>query len=234
MKTKPMIAFSTRSNEIFNTRVFYDNESYFNYIEAAGGIPAVVFAPTLEDARQIANTMDGLLVTGGEDSNPKRYNEENTFSEPIAEDIEQSDLNLYQAFKEAGKPILGICRGIQLIAIAEGASLIQDVKHEGHPEHSQRNANPPVPNNQFFHKDTFLEGSELYDIFGSEYPVNSFHHQALRNIPEGFVCSAMSEDGLIEGIEKDAIVGVQWHPERLIKDEKHFEIAKRFIHACSK
>lgn len=229
-----MIAFSTRSHEIFNTRVFYDNESYFNYIQVAGAIPAVVFAPTLEDAKDIAARMDGLLVTGGEDSNPKLYHEENTFSEPIEEDIDQSDLYLYQAFKEAGKPILGICRGIQLIAIAEGASLIQDVKHEGYQEHSQRNANPPIPNDQFFHKDTFMIGTQLYDIFGKEYLVNSFHHQALRNVPNGFICSARSEDGLIEGIEKDAILAVQWHPERLIKDEKHFEIGKRFIHACKK
>ena len=144
--SKPFIAFSSRSRIDPNTnRIFYDNESYFEFIRLGGGIASVVHAVNEEDAKEIAEKFDGLLLTGGEDVNPSLYHEENTHSEGIDIDIENSDKYLYFAFKAAKKPILGICRGIQFINVLEGGTLIQDILSYDSTKlnHAQYKMDPP-------------------------------------------------------------------------------------------
>jgi putative glutamine amidotransferase len=81
--------------------------------------------------------------------------------------------------------------------------------------------------------DNFYKGTSLYEIFGPSARVNSFHHQALKEVPEGFTLAAVSqEDDVIEAIEKENVLAVQWHPERLMEDPKHFAIAQRFVNSC--
>ena len=206
-----------------------NNRSYSDYVHLAGGTPVTVFVNDEQEADFIASKCDGLLITGGEDCNPASYNEENTASYPIADDLERSDFLLYQAFKKANKPVLGICRGIQVIGVCEGVKLIQDIPAFNHNEHNQTKMNPPVPRDQFCHMVTFTRGTKLYDIFGDQYQVNSFHHQSLASVPKGFICSAISEDGIIEAIEKDHVLAVQWHPERLIHDPKHLAIIQKWF-----
>ena len=189
---------------------------------------------TEEEAEQIAGLFDGLVVTGGGDCDPALYGEENTHSEIVEHDIDMSDILLYKAFVKAGKPVLGICRGIQLINIAEGGSLIQDIpsEPEGYMEHNQRNL-PDHPVGTTAHSCTFVQGSILHEIFSDSHEVNTYHHQAIRRLAEGFRASAYSTDGLIEGIEKENVTAVQWHPERLIHDEKHLRLMQWFIEQCS-
>ncbi len=231
---KPLIALSARGTET-GTRIYYDNESYFNYVSLGGGIPCLVKADNEEDAEQIAEDMDALLITGGEDVDPFLYDEENTFSIPIDADLDASDIYLYHAFRKAGKPVLGICRGIQVIAVAEGESLIQDIKKEDPScmEHNQRNLDPPVANDVFVHHVSFVPGTKTAEIFGTVYGVNTFHHQALRSVPEGFTLAGKSTDGLIEAIECPDVLGVQWHPERLYKDPKHLKLMQEFVRMAS-
>lgn len=234
--TKPMIALSSRLRVDPNTnRIFYDNESYYEFIRLGGGIGSVVHATSIEDAKEIAKHFDGLLLTGGEDVNPSLYHEENTKSDPIHIDIENSDTYLYFAFKELHKPILGICRGIQIINVLEKGSLIQDIHtyDSSKLNHSQITYNPPIGMHDYCHSCTFVEGTKLYELFGKEHEVNSFHHQAIKEVANGFKVSAYSEDGLIEGIEKDTILAVQWHPERLVHDPNHLAISKYFIDICN-
>ncbi|MGM9941569.1 MAG: gamma-glutamyl-gamma-aminobutyrate hydrolase family protein [Bulleidia sp.] len=231
---QPMIALTARNqSEKPDNPIWSDNRSYSDYVRAGGGLPMIVTAETEQEAQKIAEVFDGLLITGGEDCDPKYYNEPNTHSEVIQPDIDESDFMLYRAFVKAGKPVLGICRGIQVIGVCEGASLIQDIPTEFGTQHGQNHCQPPIPNDQFCHEDSFMEDSGLYDIFGKQYGVNSFHHQALRSVPEGFTLTARSEEGIIEGIEKDHVIGVQWHPERLLHDPKHVEIIRRWIKLCS-
>jgi len=227
MKT-PLIAMSARSTEHYHTRVFYDNESYYDYVKAGGGIPAVVKANTEEEAENISLSFDALLITGGEDVIPETYHavqEEKT--EPIEEDMERSDVLLYHAFKKQNKPIMGICRGIQIIGAIEGSTLIQHIDH-----HNQRVEGIAV--NDYFHSCSFIEGTAIQKIFGSEAMVNSFHHQVLKEVPLGFTLSAVSEDGYIEAIEKGHILCVQWHPERLLHDPKHKALISYFISLAAK
>lgn len=232
---KPMIALSSRLRKDSNTnRIFYDNESYYEFIRLGGGIGSVVHATCIEDAKEIAQYFDGLLLTGGEDVHPSLYHEENSKSDPIDIDIENSDRYLYFAFKELNKPILGICRGIQIINVLEGGSLIQDIQDYDSSKlnHSQATYEPPIGLHDYAHQCNFVEDSILYSIFNETHLVNSFHHQAIKTLAEGFKATAYSEDGLIEGIEKDNIIAVQWHPERLTQDEAHLNIAKYFIQKC--
>ncbi|MCH4207121.1 MAG: gamma-glutamyl-gamma-aminobutyrate hydrolase family protein [Solobacterium sp.] len=232
---KPMILLTPRAvNPNGKNRIYYDNESYFTFIRNNGGIP--VLSGTVDEtiAAKLAEQMDGLLVTGGEDIDPARFGEENTYSEVIDQDLEETDILLYRAFCRLQKPVLGICRGIQIINVADGGTLIQDIHaYDRHAlEHNQSRRVPPIVNYMPSHMVKFVPGTRLYDLFGETYGVNSFHHQAILKPADGFTVSAFSQDGLIEAIEKDHVTAVQWHPERMIHDEKHQEIMKRFVKDC--
>ena len=203
--------------------------SYAHYIEKAGGLGFTFTAFNEEDAAYAAERFDGLLITGGGDLDPSLYGEENMGSGTPDSVSDVSDFLLYRAFKAAGKPILGICRGIQAIAVAEGIGLIQDIPGG---THNQRNAYPPLPINAFYHECSFEGNGKIHGIFGDRYQVNSFHHQALKGVPEGFIKAAMSDDGIIEAIECGNILAVQWHPERLHEDELHMKLGRVFIEEC--
>ncbi len=229
---KPLIALTARDKTENDNRMFIDNESYYTYIQNAGGIPAVIMVTSEEDAEEAAERFDGLLITGGEDVDPALYGEENNGSFPAPADIDASDVMLFRAFKKAGKPILGICRGIQVIAACEGAKLIQDIPTYNGGSHYQSRLEPPISREKPMHSVKIFPDTFLADIFGETAEVNSFHHQALMTLPEGYTQAAESPDGLIEGMEKDQVTAVQWHPERMVLDEKHLEIAKHFINRC--
>lgn len=231
---RPLIAISAR-NQTANpdNPIRSDNSSYFEYVSAGGGLPCIVFVTDEAEADQIADTFDGLLLSGGEDCDPALYGEENTKSEVIDSDIEHSDILLYKAFQKAGKPVLGICRGVQIIAVCEGAKLIQDIPDEFHLQHAQNQMDPPLGKDKTCHNVVFTDGTRIGTLMGKCHPVNSYHHQALRTCPTGFMLSGVSEDGVIEAIEKDHVIGVQWHPERLLHDPRHLSIIQSFIEECS-
>lgn len=217
-------------NSSFGLTMLGNNDEYYQFIRKAGGTPVTFMAFDETDALEAASLADGLLLTGGADIDPALYGEENNGSSPGEEHIDRSDLLLYQSFIKAHKPVLGICRGIQLIAAAEHAALIQDIPSYGnYLNHSQWSFVPRIAHNAKSHECTFAKGSRLYEIFGEQYPVNSFHHQALKTVPAGYKETARSTDGLIEAIESELVTAVQWHPERLIDDPKHLAIGEMFI-----
>ncbi len=231
-----LIGMTARSQTQNDNRTFYDNESYFEYIRQAGGIPVLLGTVGEEEAEVLAEKLDGLMITGGADVDPSFYGQENTASSMDAEDIDISDFRLYRAFVRHHKPVLGICRGIQVINVCEGGTLIQDIPSWDSTKlnHVQRTYVPPIPRDQFCHRADFITGTVLHGIFGDSYGVNSFHHQCIDRPAEGFVISAYSEDGIIEGIEKEGVLAVQWHPERHVEDEKHKELARHFVRMCDK
>jgi putative glutamine amidotransferase len=230
---KAMIALTGRNQSVAaDNASCSDNRSYFDYVRTADGIPAVVNALNEKEAAMIAEHFDGLLITGGDDVNPALYKENNAGSitgDPVDE---KSDILLYKAFRNAEKPILGICRGIQIIAVIEGGTLIQDIPSVFHTQHNQHLLSEPIPTGSACHNDRFIEGTELYNIFGSMYPVNSYHHQAVKDLPVGFKAAAYSPEGFIEGIEKDNVIAVQWHPERMLHDARQRRIVEVFINKC--
>lgn len=211
--------------------ILSDNESYFDFIGLAGGNPFLCGFINEAQADAYAAEFDGLLITGGRDVDPSLYHAEANGSNTPSPAHDHNDLLLYHAFCKAHKPILGICRGIQLIGAAEGASLIQDLRSAGKLQHEQKKMGLDL--HAYAHTDNFYKGTSLYEIFGPSARVNSYHHQALKEVPAGFTLAAVSqEDDVIEAIEKENVLAVQWHPERLMEDSKHFAIAQRFVNSC--
>ena len=167
---------------------------------------------TLTNIEEVLNICDGLVVTGScIDINPKCYGEEATFEiHKKSQEIDNFDFEIIKRFDNANKPILGICRGIQAINVCYGGSLYQDIPN--HKLDKAKRHNVKIENNSF-----------LYDYYNQNtLSVNSLHHQALKDIATKFRITALSEDGIVEGIESDNIVAVQWHPE-FMNDIKFFE-----------
>ena len=209
---------------IKNDGTFWLYESYTDAIIAAGGTPLVIPPITETDADTLYALMDkcdGFMFTGGGDIDPSLYGMKkwDTCGESIAK---RDDFELL-AFKYAyasGKPILGICRGCQLINIALGGTLIQDIPTAD--PNAIRHTSESVLN-PTYHEIDIPENSPLLEMSGApRVKINSFHHQCADKLGEGLKILATScEDGVIEGVYLDGeryLVGVQWHPERRYKE----------------
>ena len=185
-----------------------------------------------EQAVQDALTCDGLLLPGGGDMDPKFYGQaripacgEPNLLRDAAEPL------LLRAFLAADKPVLGICRGIQVMNAVLGGDLYQDIKPFEHLPHNDHWAK--------VHTVTVRRGTLLSRILGQDTVlVNSQHHQAVDRVAPGFTLAALSEDGIVEAIEKpDArfCLGVQWHPEWLSDADPAMQgLFNAFVNACSK
>ncbi|MCI2056555.1 MAG: gamma-glutamyl-gamma-aminobutyrate hydrolase family protein [Oscillibacter sp.] len=178
-----------------------DFSNYDRAIRALGGLP--LFSASPEDAAGC----QGLLLPGGGDADPALYGEENRGSHPPDSPRDAAELALIARFVENRAPILGICRGAQMLNIFFGGTLIQDL-----PDHSQ------IDGTDLFHPVEAIPGSELSHLYGTDFVVNSAHHQAVGQLGSGLRAVCTARDGVIEGIAHLSlpIWGVQWHPERLV------------------
>jgi putative glutamine amidotransferase len=208
------------------TRRTFLNEPYVLAVREAGGLPLVVTpAHAGESLRELYELLDGLILTGGEDVEPARYGE--PARHPNVETVPERDGMEFALLERAladGLPVFAICRGIQVLNVALGGSLYQDLPRErsGPVLHDQAKTEPPVPRVQPSHVVTVRGGTQLGAIIGDgDHRVNSMHHQGLLRLGSGLVPVAQAEDGLVEAVEADEsrasafLVGVQWHPEEL-------------------
>ena len=180
-----------------------DFANYVAALTACGAEP--VISMTLSDA----DTCDGLLIPGGADVNPVLYGQENTASEGIDDSRDADEIALAKCFFAAGKPVFGICRGHQVLNVAFGGDLIQDV---------------PDPQHHMATKETGdaihtvrAQHDLMREFYGEEFPVNSAHHQAVWRLGTGLQVFACAEDGTVEAVGHRTlpVFAVQWHPERL-------------------
>ncbi|NLJ24851.1 MAG: gamma-glutamyl-gamma-aminobutyrate hydrolase family protein [Firmicutes bacterium] len=215
---KPIIGITCGFNMDAGGR-YYVNEPYVRCIERAGGIPLLLPGlDTKEDVKRLMQEVDGILLPGGVDVDPAHFGEE-----PIGElgsvEPRWDQLELYVARLALAwdLPLLGICRGLQLLNVAAGGSLYQDIPSQikGHIQHTQK-----APRWHASHAIDIEPGSILEELLGKEgIRVNSFHHQAVRVPATGFSITAKSRDGIIEGMESHShrfVCGVQWHPELMV------------------
>lgn len=186
------------------------HRNYADSIYQAGGLP-VIPAFSGQELIALADSADGLLLTGGRDVDPQRYGEcvstECGSLDPWRDALEWT---LLEAFVRQKKPVFGICRGLQVINAFFGGTLYQDLKTASFAEH--RNT---------VHQVRAREGSLLERLYGSSFTVNSFHHQAVRHPGEGLSVTAEA-DGVVEGLAHAElpIAAVQWHPERMTGEDR--------------
>jgi putative glutamine amidotransferase len=221
------------------------NSSYVDAIYHTGSIPLILPVPdiTLRDSyAKIAETMissvSGLFLTGGDDVNALLYGEENfAFNGSFTEERDLFEIALCRTAAEQKKPILGVCRGIQMLNVAMGGTLFQDITKQNPKKtlllHAQK-----APSYTGAHDVALEQGSRIACLLSSpedgtdalKIRVNSFHHQAVKDAAPCFIVSATASDGIIEAIEPAApqsgemhpfTIGVQWHPERMWRHHGH-------------
>lgn len=202
--------FSRQQPEHFALR-----DDYVRAVEDAGGLPLVLVPGRAADARELLDRVDGLMLTGGGDVDPSAYGEPpHDKLGRVTPERDALELALCREALSRRLPVLAICRGHQVLNVATGGTLVQDIPSQipGALDHD-----PDTERWDMAHQVRILPGTRLRAILGADrVAVNSFHHQAVRETGRGVLVSATAEDGVIEGIEvpdQPFVVGVQWHPE---------------------
>lgn len=189
-------------------------------VERAGGVPLVIPQQT-GNIDDILSVVDGLIFSGGGDIDPARYGDDSTHEKTGGLDKGRDDLelNLITAAIDRDIPLLCICRGIQVLNAALGGTLIQDVADQFSPEFEHRQQANGIPSFDPGHEVEVVPGTLLEATYGaSAGPVNSFHHQGLKDVAPALRVNATAPDGLVEAVDhpgKQWILGVQWHPEMM-------------------
>lgn len=210
--------------------------TYLNYVEAvrrAGAIP-VLIPPQPENADSLMRELDGFLLAGGEDCDPAVYGEERhaTVTETMDVRRQANDLALAEAARRHEVPMLGICLGMQVMNVAAGGTLIQDInsQHETEIEHASE------PEDRGRHDVIVEKGTHLAGVLPAlELNVNSSHHQAVRKVGQGLRVTALAPDGIVEGLEDPKhpfYLGVQWHPEDMTGEGSASALFAAFIEAA--
>lgn len=220
---KPVIGISTgfrtvETGKFLGMERIYVNKDYVEAVEKAGGVPLLL--PPVEEEQTITQSValcDGFILSGGGDINPLLFG---CHPHPnlgnVHTQLDCSQLALAREILKSRKPLLAICRGAQLLNVALGGTLYQDMSEIGTPvmQHSQI-----APRADKIHEVTLSEKSLLRQLFGQQLNVNSFHHQCIKQLGKGLVTTAKTADGVIEAIEFSEhpfTIGIQWHPEMLL------------------
>lgn len=210
---------------------------YVRAVEAAGGCPVIL--PVVDETEALwpmVLKLDGIIFTGGTDVDPLYYHEapRKGLGEIVPERDRHEVALCKRVISETAIPVLGICRGIQLINVALGGTLYQDLGREWNGHHHRLSNYPKhVPT----HKIHLHEKSRLSDLAGAlEIWTNSFHHQAVKELGVGLITTAQAEDGLVEGVELEGerfVAAVQWHPEMMCPgDSVAVGLFSRFVALC--
>jgi putative glutamine amidotransferase len=215
------------------------NLSYLRSVERAGGIPLVGFpsgAPSSSSIATMLDRADGIILSGGPDVFPGNYGEEPLQGiSRVDPDRDAFELLMIRQLLQSKKPILGICRGMQILNVAEGGSLFQDLvtmNRQPAIAHAQT-----APKTSAWHSvqvlpDSLLDQSMQASIKRGRLEVNSIHHQAVKQLAQGWLATSWADDGTIESMEFPGPVfrlAVQWHPEAM---EEHLPIFESLIRAC--
>ncbi len=228
---QPLIGVTTRNRD--GEGNFIAPGRYIDAIRAAGGIP-ILFPPGESEPQVLLSLVDGLLLTGGGDLCPSTYGEDPKHPQVRYVNLERDrfEVALAEAVMKQGIPVLGICRGMQLLNVVSGGKLIPHVP-DVYDELDHFN---PEDRRPIHHKVSIFPSTRLHQIMGAEeISVVSWHHQAICHVPAGWRLSACSADELIEAIEHEThpwAVAVQWHPEFTFEEAGHFQLFQEFVRAA--
>jgi putative glutamine amidotransferase len=236
MYVRPIIGITStlvKLNEL--SEGVYVHQDYYRGIEKCGGLPLVLPLTEPELFQRTLDFCDGVIFTGGEDVDPAHYGAEpHQQLGPTLKHRDRVEVEAIRYVRNLDKPLLGICRGAQVLNVALGGTLYQDLPSElPHAlQHLQKAARGV--DSHWAHVN---EGSRLHQVFGStKVRVNSFHHQAIRDLARGLVVTATASDGVIEAVEdpnSTYTVGVQWHPESMwATDDNMLRLFQDFVDQC--
>jgi putative glutamine amidotransferase len=237
---RPVIGISTSflfdlDQRFIGSEREYVNRDYIDCVTRAGGL-AVILPKEKELLDAQMELIDGFILSGGYDVDPFFYGRMETHQcGMVRRDMDEYDLAAVPAAVRHQVPVLGICRGCQIINVSYGGTLVQDIPSErkGAGEHMQK-ARRQDPT----HAIHVSEGTFLASCLPETAMVNSFHHQCIDDAGRGLVISAVSADGIIEGIEKadDRVYGVQFHPEMMgaCGEKYSMKLFEEFIHLCQR
>jgi putative glutamine amidotransferase len=221
---RPLIGLTTYAERaqmlVWDTEFALLHNAYVDAVTRAGGI-AVLLPPQEEGAPALVGRLDGLVLTGGADVAPQRYHAApHPRTTIVRPGRDQWELRLLDCALAAGLPLLGVCRGAQLLNVALGGTLDQHLPDTlGHAEHC------PAPGVFGTTQVTLTAGSTLAGILGPEAKVACYHHQALGEVAPGLEVAGRSQDGTVEAVElpgRPFVVAVQWHPEQNGEDLRLF------------
>jgi putative glutamine amidotransferase len=236
---RPLIGIPCHAGQRAETDrpIYYNNRTYIHAVERAGGMPILI--PILDDLsglEVLLPRLDGVLISGGIDVDPRYYQQD---PHPLLGEtnphLDALEIDIVRWAVHNNVPMLGICRGMQLINIALGGTLYQDVAAD--IPGSLRHANWDFPRNKLIHSVNIVPGSRLEAILGvRELPVNSLHHQSVKEPGQGVIVTGYAEDGVAEMLEvpdQHFMMAVQCHPEELYTDQPVWSrLFVAFVDAC--
>lgn len=238
MSSRPVVGLATQTQEAVvgkTPRAWIMGQRYVTALTSIGAVPWIIplIANDEPILRSLYERLDGLFLTGGVDVDPACYHEAvHERSGPFDRERDDTEIKLVRWALEEGKPVFGICRGIQVINVAAGGTLYQDVQTEraGAIKHDYFPPAGGYERHSLVHTVGVSPGSRLARTMGVDRTdVNSMHHQGIRALGRGLVPSATAPDGLIEAVEganSHFVMAVQWHPEELISTQP--EMARLF------
>ncbi len=214
---KPIIGIAANEQTMIDTDshwISYTPRNFITGVQNAGGLPLLLPIGSVEDAKSYIQQIDKLLLAGGQDISPESYGA--SPHQKLGATNHRRDLFEMALVKEAvkaKKPIIGVCRGMQLLNVAFGGTLLQDLSLAKEP--LLKHVQVPTPFELPTHTVEIDSNSRLGDFLPQSYQVNSFHHQVVAELADEFIVTATAPDGVFEGIESvnHPIIGVQWHPE---------------------
>ncbi|MGI9529337.1 MAG: gamma-glutamyl-gamma-aminobutyrate hydrolase family protein [Acidimicrobiia bacterium] len=239
----PIIGITGRPQEVpaagTKVRAYLTTHTYSDSVRKGGGIPIVLVPVDAELMDHVMDRIDGLLVTGGGDVNPERYSSERHEEvQGVDDERDEFELEIVRRAMSRRMPTMAICRGLQVVNVAFGGTLVQDLpSHRGAHGHDITGEGAYEP-----HSDTLVEdGCWIASIIGpGMHKINSIHHQAVEELGDGLRVVASAPDGTVEAIEPvDAswpLIAVQWHPEFLgVRDHgPSHELFEAFVEASEK
>ncbi|MBE6895998.1 MAG: gamma-glutamyl-gamma-aminobutyrate hydrolase family protein [Ruminococcaceae bacterium] len=230
---KPIIGILA---EIDDEKTVKIQDTYVKTVECLGGIPIVIpYTDNESTLTKFTDICDGFIFTGGADVDPKHYGEEKKETCGVIQQYRDDlELRIFNVIIKKQKPIIAICRGIQIVNVALGGTLYQDIPTEKPSDifHQQKE-----PKFAMSHDVEILKGTPLHSLIGAErMQANSFHHQAIKTLGKDLEIMATADDGIIEAVylKSDRYLrAYQWHPERIwAEDELNRRIFEDFISVC--
>ena len=238
MPTKPIIGVPCYQDMLPPTQRprYWLYQTYIKALEAAGAIPVLIPLLNSETVAALADRLDGILLSGGDDVNPARYDQPRHSKTEHPDDLrDQVEIEIAQRAVQTHKPLLAICRGMQVLNVALGGTLVQHIPDQvGNALRHEYDYDDYHKRHIVTHTVDVRPDSRLASIVGNgKLAVNSFHHQALDRIAESFVPVAVASDGVVEAVEIPGdhfVLAVQWHPEDMFHDdEKMLALFKAFV-----